>query len=167
MKHLKIYEEFENENELNNSIKEYLLNEYPSDWWENEFQNRVYDYCSEEEWVGEDGDPDDESTWDYSGPEEAYQNFCNGGAIEYDLMEEIREDILNKFHMTDEEYFTKGTNKIVEDHMCNMIDWYDHGLFGPSKVDNFGFKQSTYDNLTKGWDVDTKNLPSEYNGIKL
>jgi len=158
MKHLKLFEEFETDSpELINSIKEYLLNEYPSSWWENEFSNRVNDYVDEDDYVG-DGDIDDPDSWEYEGPEEAYQNLCSGGAIEYDIIEEIREDIIKNFHITNEEYFEKGIDDIVEEHMCNMIDWYDHGIFGESKGKGF------FNHLdTSHWD----NLPTEINGIKL
>ena len=48
-------------NDLKTEIKEYLLVEYPSDWWNNEFISRLDDYISEDDYVGN-GDPDDEST---------------------------------------------------------------------------------------------------------
>lgn len=161
MKYLKIYEDFENDNELINSIKEYLLNEFPSDWWNEEFSNRVYDYCDEEEWVGEDGDPDDDSTWEYSGPEEAYQNLCNGGAIEYDLLEEIAKDIKDKFHLNNEEFDKNKIYKIIEDHMCNMIDWYDSLIFGKSETNVNPFFGKIIN--TSHWD----DLPNKHQGINL
>jgi len=162
MKHLRIYEEFENDSpELINTIKEYLLSEYPSDWWDSEFQNRVYDYCSEDEWVG-DGDPDDDSTWEYSGPEEAYTQFCNGGAIEYDLIEEIAKDIKEKFHLEDKEFDKNNIYDLIEDHMCNMIDWYDSLIFGKKRYAKNPFDILKTDHLLKN-----KDLPTEYNGIKL
>lgn len=148
MKHLKLYEEFENRPELIESIREYLLNEYPSDWCDSEFSNRVYDYCSEDEWIGEDGDPDDESTWEYSGPEEAYQNYCNGGAIEYDLIEEIAKDIKKKFNLDDKEFEKNNIYDLIEEHMCNMIDWYDTMIFGKDKknaTDPFGINKGVND----------------------
>jgi len=142
MKHLRIYEEFENENELNNSIREYLIAEFPSDWWNEEFSNRVYDYVDEDEWIGENGDPDDELTWEYSGPEEAYQNFCNGGAIEYDLIEEIAKEIKQEFHLNDDDFDKNKIYTIIEDHMCNMIDWYDNLIFGKSSENTFDTHES-------------------------
>lgn len=147
--------------ELINTIREYLLNEYPSDWWDSEFQNRVYDYCSEDEWVG-DGDPDDDSTWEYSGPEEAYQNFCNGGAIEYDLIEEIAKDIKEKFHLDDKEFDKNSIYDLIEEHMCNMIDWYDSLIFGKKSADSFGINKGVND-LMKNLD----DLTDDGNGIKL
>jgi hypothetical protein len=158
MKHLRIFEEFENENlDLQTSVREHLINEYPGDWWNNEFSNRVYDYVDEDEYVG-DGDPDDESTWEYSGPEEAYQNLCNGGAVEYDLIEDIRKDICEKFHLTNDEYFKKGIDDIVVDHMCNVCDWWDHMIFGISKDKG----RNPFDNQ-----LDTSNLPKLDNDIEL
>ena len=53
MKHLRIYEEFQTEAEdLTNNIREYLINEYPKDWWENEFQTRLDDYITEDDCIG-------------------------------------------------------------------------------------------------------------------
>ena len=148
-------------NDLLTEIKEFLLTEYPSSWWAEELSNRVSDYISEDEYVG-DGDIDDEDTWEYDGPEDAYQNLCSGGAIEYDLLTEIREDIRNKFHITDEEYDRMGIDKIAESHMCKMCSWYDHMIFGDNTKDpndilgiDTGYKKLMND-LN-----DFKNLPTE------
>ena len=150
------------DNELISSIREYLIAEYPSDWWNREFAERVYDYIDTDDYVG-DGDQDDESTWEYQGPEEAYQNLCTGGAIEYDLMDEIRTDIKEKFHLTDEEYDKNDIGDIVENHMVNMIDWYDSLLFGESRnsaTDPFGIKGNMKNLMSK-------NLPNSIGDIKL
>jgi len=153
-------------NDLLTEIKEFLLTEYPSSWWAEEFQNRLPDYISEEEYIG-DGDIDDESTWKYEGPEDAYQNLCSGGAIEYDLFTEIRKDIRNKFHLTDEEYDRNKIDKIVEDHMCNMCDWYDHMLFGENAKepgDFLGIRKGINDMMSH-WD--DKYPTDDGHGIKL
>jgi hypothetical protein len=145
-------------NDLLTEIKEFLLTEYPSSWWADEFTNRLSDYISDEDLVGY-GDSDDESTWDYETPEEAYQNLCSGGAIEYDLLTEIRNDIIEKFHISSEEYDRMEVVEIVKNHMCNMCDWYDHALFGNTAVDFgdiFG-RDKGYQKLMN----DFKNLPTE------
>ena len=168
---MKTFEEFMNENSeqgefdvINNNlkteIKEYLLTNYPSDWWDNQLSEKVYDYISQDEVVGE-GDEDDESTWDYDSYEDAYQNLCSGGAIEYDLLDEIRKDIIKHFHMSDEEYDRNKIGEIVENHMVNMIDWYDKFIFGENSDDPFGMKKGVSDIMSK-WD----DLHNE-NGIKL
>lgn len=145
---MKNFDQFINENfdvinnDLKTEIKEYILVEYPSDWWNNEYNSRVYEYVDEDDCIG-DGDPDDESTWEYESREEAYKNLCTGGAIEYDLLEEIRKDIINHFHLTDEEYNRNKIDDIVENHMCNMIDWYDKFIFGEQKHKSFFNKIDT------------------------
>ena len=191
---MKNFEEFLNEKfdevnlDLHSQIREYLLTNYPSDWWNNELTDRVYDYITDEDYIG-DGDEDDESTWEYSSPEEAYQNLCTGGAIEYDLLGEIREDIKKKFSLTDQDYNDgiDGIDDIVEDHMCKVCDWYDKMLFGENAGDFLGMNKGVndlmasmgkWDNI-KGWDeptpkekedfykikgIDTKNLPTEIKG---
>ena len=124
---MKNFKEFLNEKfdeinlDLHSQIREYLLTNYPSDWWNEQLTNNVYNYIDEDDYIG-DGEPDDESTWTYESPEEAYQDLSTGGAIEYDLLNEIREDIKKKFHLTDQDY-NDGIDDIVEDHMCKVCDW--------------------------------------------
>lgn len=137
-------------NDLKSEIKEYLLTQYPSDWWQSELMNRLDDYISEDDLIGS-GDPDDKSTWDYNENEDAYRNLCTGGAIEYDILTEIRNDIRDKFHLTDQEYDRNEIGKIVEEHMCNMIDWYDKGIFGKNAGDLFGMRKG-YQNLMASLD---------------
>ena len=149
--------------ELIESIRAYLLNEYPSDWWNNEFRDRVNDYITEDDIVGY-GDSDDPETWDYEDEEDAYRNLATGGAIEYDIIGEIGKDIINKFNLKDyDEYFNLRIDDIVEEHMCNMIDWYDHFIFGKDKrdpSDPFGFNKGVKD-LMSGWDELEKSKDEE------
>jgi len=166
---MKNFEQFLNEkfdninNDLINEIREYLLTNYPSDWWNNEFSNRVYDYIGTDDVVGS-GDEDDESTWEYENEEEAYQSLCTGGAVEYDLLGEIREDIREHFHLSDEEYDINDIGDIVEDHMCKMCDWYDHMIFGENAGDFLGIKKGLNKHGNNWWN----NLPNETDdGIKL
>lgn len=149
-------------NDLKHEIKEYLLTNYPEDWWNEQFQENLPNYISDEDYIG-DGDEEDESTWEYESPEEAYQNLCMGGAIEYDLLEEISKDIQKKFHITSDEYYHNDIDDIVEDHMCKMTDWYDKFLFGENSDDPYGMKKGMND-IMSNWD----NLPDETDdGIKL
>ena len=153
-------------NDLITDVREYLLNECPSEWWENEFQNRLSDYVSEDDRIGE-GDSDDESTWDYDSDEDAYRNLCTGGAIEYDLFTEIRNMVKNKFHISDEEYDRNKMDDIVEEHMCNMCDWYDHMLFGKdsNEPDDFLGMKKGIDDMMSRWD--DKYPEDDGNGVKL
>lgn len=156
MTRTKNFNEFLNEkfdvinNDLKSEIKEYLLTNYPSDWWETQLQDRVMDYIDSDDLVG-DGDPDDEETWDYIEPTNAYKNLSTGGAIEYDLLGEIRNDIRDKFHLTDQEYDRNEIGEIAEEHMCNMIDWYDKGIFGENAGDPLGMRKG-YQNLMSNLD---------------
>ena len=188
---MKNFEEFLNEKfdetnlDLHNEIREYLLTNYPGDWWAEELTNNVDNYISQDDMVGS-GDEDDESTWEYESMEDAYQNLCTGGAIEYDLLDEIRNDVKKKFSLTDQDY-DDGIGDIVEDHMCKVCDWYDTMLFGENSGDFLGMNKGIndlmasmgkWDNI-KGWDeptpkekedfykikgIDTKNLPNEIKG---
>jgi hypothetical protein len=161
---MKNFKEFLNEkfdvinNDLKSEIKEYLLTNYPSDWWNDEFSNRVYDYVGTDDIVGS-GDEDDDSTWEFENEEEAYQGLCMGGAIEYDLLDEIRKDIIEHFHLNEEEYDRNDIGDIVEYHMCNVCDWYDKMLFGENSGDFLGLNRGVNDLLN--------NLPDEIDGIKL
>ena len=132
-------------------IKMYLKEHYPQEWWNSEFGDRVFDYISDEEIVGN-GDLDDESTWEYKSAEDAYQNLAMGGAIEYDLLDLIRKDIIAIFHLTNKEYDEYNIGDIVEDYMVDTCNWCDKFLFG---------KQEESDLLRK-----FKNL-NNIDGIKL
>lgn len=164
LKKIKLNENLERP-ELIQSIREYLLTEYPSNWWNNEFYNRVYDYISHDDIVGN-GDEDDQKTWDYEDEEDAYRNLSTGGAIEYDIIDEIGKNIIKKFNLKDyDEYFNLGIGDLVEEYMCNMIDWYDHFLFGKDKRDPsdlFGFRKK-YQDLMNRWD----NINDDGQGNKL
>jgi len=158
---MKNFEEFINEkfdvinNNLHSEIKEYLLTNYPSNWWNEQLSDNVSNYISEEDYIGEDGDPEDESTWEYESPEEAYQNLSTGGAIEYDLLDEIREDVRKKFHLTDQEY-NDGIDNIVEEHMCKVCDWYDKMLFGENSGDFLGMNKGINDLMASMSKLDDK-----------
>ena len=141
-------------NDLLTEIKEFILTEYPSSWWQTQLIDNLDNYISEDDVVGN-GDIDDESTWDYESAEDAYTNLCTGGAIEYDLLTEIRKDIRNKFHLTDEEYSRNKIDDIVIDHMCKMCDWYDHMIFGENAGDFLGNRKAINDMMSH-WDTKYK-----------
>lgn len=99
---MKKFKNFLNENkideELKNDIIKYLEENYPENWWNDQLSERVFDYINEEEVIGE-GDEDDESTWDYESHEDAYRNLATGGAIEYDILEQINNEVMKKFNI--------------------------------------------------------------------
>ena len=57
--------------------------------------------------------------------------MCNGGAIEYDLLEEIARDIQKKFNISKDEYYDKYSG-IINDYMMDTIEWYDRLVFNKS-----------------------------------
>jgi len=153
------YQEPEENLELKQQIREYLLTNYPSDWWNNEFVNRVYDYIDEDDLIGY----GTEENPDYKDEENAYRHLSTGGAIEYDLLDEIGKDIQKHFNISEKDYFDRDFDEVVEEHMTNMIDWYDKFVFGPNKHDPFGFNKGV-ENLMKSFD----NLPNETDdGVKI
>ena len=85
---------------------------------------------------------------------------CSGSSLD-----EIAKDIQKKFHITQDEYYDNEIDDIVETHMCNMCDWYDHMLFGEGSDDPFGMRND----IMSRWDkFDFNNLPNETDdGIKI
>jgi hypothetical protein len=144
-------------------IQKYLIEHYPEEWWNNEFNERVYDYISDEDYIGE-GDPDDELTWLYGSAQDAYQSFAMGGAIEYDLLDLIRQDIIEKFHLTDKEYDQYDIGDIVENYMVEVCDWCDRYLFG--KDNYLNVKERERDDLVNDLTKRANEL-SDIDGIKL
>ena len=49
-----------------------------------------------------------------------------------------------KFNLTDQDY-NDGIDDIVEDHMCNVCDWYDKMLFGENAGDFLGMNKGVND----------------------
>lgn len=162
MKYVKLFENFsENVDELKQQIQEYLNQEFTEDWFENQFHNRVNDYI-DDDLVGS-GDPDDESTWDYKTAEEAYQNICTGDAVEYDLIEVMREDICKKFDMSNDDFFYKyNIDDIARQHIKDKAHWCDP-FFGQSAS---SFFSKGVDDLMKRMDS-YNDLTDDGSGIKL
>ena len=53
----------------------------------------------------------------------------------------------------------KKIDDIVESHMSNMINWYDHSIFGEKSNDNFLGTRNLMKHLSDKWDID--DLPTE------
>lgn len=121
MKYLK---KFEEQNNLNKEILNYITEKYPLDWWNDEFDNRVSDYVSEDELVGSgsEDEPEFESAYD------AYTNLCMGGAIEYDLLDLIGSDIIQHFGINSDEYYDKYSD-ITKNYMLDTVNWCDPLVF--------------------------------------
>jgi len=118
MKYLKKFNE--NINEIFHEIEEHLKTEYNSDWFNSELSERVYDYIDSEE--AEDYDDN---------YEEAYKNLSTGAAIEYDLLEVMSNDLIEKFKLEEEELLDGKRNirDIVYDHLYDTCEWKDKSIF--------------------------------------
>ena len=114
----------------------YLNDTYTSEWFDMELSNRVNDYISEEEAEDYDGDY-----------EEAYKNLATGGAIEYDLLEEISRDVVKRFNI--EDYYNSEYSDLVTDHLMDKCEWYDRFVFKKKGSSNDFFGNIDY----KDWDI--------------
>ncbi len=117
MKFIKLFESFDKNDEILN----YLNQNYTSDWFNQQLSDRVYDYISEDEAEDYDGDY-----------EKAYKNLSSGGAIEYDLLDVIGEDIRSKFNISNSDYYN-GVDEIVRKHLIDTCEWYDRYVFNNDK----------------------------------
>lgn len=137
------------DNSIIEKIKEYITEEFPKDWWDNEFYNNLSNYVSEDEVIG-DGD---EENPEYESEEDAYRNLCTGGAIEYDILDMIYKDVCQKFNLSNSDYFDKyKINKFVNDFMVNNIEWYDRIIFHES---DYVSPEETYrKKLSSNWDLE-------------
>jgi hypothetical protein len=153
MKHLKLFENFENITEA--EVEKYLQENYPSNWFDSELVDRVHDYIGEDEAENYGGDY-----------EEAYKNLSTGGAVEYDLLEVMCEETSEHFSKDREEKIDKrNINDICHDHLIDTCSWYDKWVFNRRSTEpyksQFGFGSSYQDLLSK-WDVEKNDT-----GFKL
>jgi hypothetical protein len=129
MRFLKNYKVFESD--LNSGISEieienYLKSKFTSDWFDMELSDRVNDYIDEDDAEPYDGDL-----------EEAYKNLATGGAIEYDLLSEMVNDVADKFGLDNKFKYDKSIESrtisdIVNDHLIDECSWYDRYTFRKS-----------------------------------
>lgn len=142
MKYLKRFNETEN---LESKIEEYLRGKFTSEWFDSELQERVYDYIDEEEAEDYDGDL-----------VEAYKNLSTGAAIEYDLCTVMIDDVCEKFGIEAESKIgERSAMDIVHDHLMDYCTWKDNYVFNRRSTEPyrnpFGFGDS-FNDLMKKWD---------------
>jgi len=151
MRHLKLFENFNSITET--EIENYLKEQFTSDWFDSELMERCHDYIGPDEAA----DFDD----DY---EEAYKSLCTGGAIEYDLLKDMAEDVCQHFNISDagSEIDKRDVRDICKDHLIDTCEWYDKSVFTKSSDPPNSFFGKSYLDLTKNWDNAEKDL-----GLKL
>ena len=146
MKYLKRFNEsINNESEL----LDYISSNFPKEWFDEQLTDRVVDYVGEEEAEDFEGDY-----------EEAYKNLCNGGAVEYDMMEDMAKDLQSHFNITSEEYYNnkidnRTASEIVNDYLMDTCDWHDKFVFNKSGGENYtsmSDKLFGKSNLNLNWD---------------
>jgi hypothetical protein len=133
MKYVKTFENFDNSNE----IKKYLEDNYSEKWFNEQLDERAPDYA-DSDWE-EDG-YESESDW--------YQNHACGGAIEYDLIDEINKDVQRTFGLTHDQ-----ANPYVSEIFNKNCHWRDTFVFRDRSekenlFDDYNDLKSKFDNLT-------------------
>jgi hypothetical protein len=142
MKYLK---KFNESNEMESKIEDYLKTEFPTEWFDSELQERVYDYI------------DEEDAEDYGGDlVEAYKNLSTGGAVEYDLIALMTDEVCKEFGIKYTQKFgDRDVNDIVHDHLMDYCTWKDNFVFNTRSTEPyknpFGFGDS-FNDLMKKWD---------------
>lgn len=122
---IKLFEDF-NKNLSEKDIEEYLGKKYTPDWFNSELSERASDFLDEEDVKDFDGDY-----------EEAYRNFAMGGAIEYDLIDEMIRDVKSTFKINPDDIIEeRDLYEICTDHMIDHCDWYDRFLFKKSGTED-------------------------------
>jgi len=132
MKHLKKFENFDSELE----IKKYLEDNYSEVWFNEQLEERAVDYA-DSDW--EEEGYESEAVW--------YQNHACGGAIEYDLLAEINQDLQRKFGLTYDQ-----ADSYVMDIFNQNCQWKDSFCFGKKSIrnvfdDDFEDLKSRFHNL--------------------
>ena len=145
MKHLKLFENFDSVTE--EQIENYLKEHFNQDWFNIELSERVYDYINSEE--AEDYDDD---------YEEAYKNLSTGGAVEYDLLEVMSDEVCKHFKIdADTKIDKRDVRDICHDHLMDTCSWYDKFIFNRRSTEPYkNMFGSSYQHLLSKWD-DSKN----------
>lgn len=122
-------------------VKDFMDKNYTTQWFDEELSNRCYDYVDKYQAEEYDGDY-----------ETAYTEYCNGGAIEYDLLKDMRHDIekLETSLSSDE------IMDLTEQHMKDNCEWYDRLVFDDDKdgYNNLFDDIKNYDDLFESFDFD-------------
>jgi hypothetical protein len=145
MKHLKLFENFDSVTE--EQIENYLKEHFNSDWFDRELSDRVYEYIGEEEAEDYDGDY-----------EEAYKNLATGGAVEYDLLKVMSDEVCENFEIdADTKIDKRDVGDICHDHLIDTCQWYDKFVFNRRSTEPYKSPFGTsYQDLLSKWD-DSKN----------
>ena len=108
-------------------VEDFVKNNYTSDWFDQELQERVYDYISTEEAEDYDGDT-----------VEAYKNLSTGGAVEYDLISVMSKEASEHFSYESEKKIDKRTiSDICQDHLIDTCKWYDKFVFNRKSTEPY------------------------------
>lgn len=139
MKYIKRFNESE---DLESQIEDYLKKEFPTEWFDSELEERVYDYISEDEAEDYDGDL-----------VQAYKNLSTGGAVEYDLCGVMTHDVCNKFGLKEDQKISKrSVMDIVHDHLMDHCTWKDNWVFNRRSTEPYKNPfRTSYDDLMKNW----------------
>jgi len=143
---MKFLKKFNEDNSLLEQIEAYLKKEYTSDWFDSQLHDRVYEYISEEEAEDYDGDY-----------EEAYKNLSTGGAIEYDLLEEMIQDVIEKFSISRDQKLDdkRDLGDVVNDHLFDQCTWKDTFIFNKKSSEPY---ISMFDQMFKNPGKDSSSL---------
>lgn len=95
-------------------LKSALIDKYDCEYLNSELDERVYDYVDEGDAEEYDGDFI-----------ETYTNLCMGGAIEYDILDEMEKEMKKKFPNINKELLSD----IINDHFIDNCDWHDPMIF--------------------------------------
>ena len=140
---MKYIKRFNESDDLESQIEEFLKKEFPTEWFDSELQERVYDYIDTEEAEDYDGDL-----------VEAYKNLSTGGAVEYDLCGVMSDEVCNKFGLKhDQKIGKRDITGIVHDHLMDHCTWKDNFVFNRRSTEPYKSPfSSSYDELMKKWD---------------
>lgn len=137
MKYLKRFNESES-SITEEQIEQYFKENYTSEWFDNELNDRVYDYIDSEEAEEHDGD--------YV---EVYKNLSTGGAVEYDILDEISKEASKHFNTPiDQKIDKRSILDIAHDHLIDTCTWYDKFVFNRRSTEPYkNIFGSSYDDL--------------------
>lgn len=144
---MKYIKKFNESDDLESKIEDYLKKEYPTQWFDSQLQERVYEYIGTDEAEDYDGDP-----------VKAYKNLSTGGAVEYDLLDEMVKDVCEKFGLNyDDKILNRTPMNIVHDHLMDHCTWKDNFIFNRRSTEPYKSPfGNSYKNLMKRWDDDNE-----------
>lgn len=145
MKHIKTITQLNESKEDDIAkVKDYMNKNYTEDWFNEQLDERAFDYVDEEELEEHDGD--------YA---QAYQAYCMGGAIEYELLDEMTDEIEKELNISLSE---DELGDLAKKHMIDNCEWYDRMV-----ISEPGESKNDINDLMKGLD----DIDNDGNGIEL